>query len=133
MAANPIGVQAGGDIFTCRIVIMQGTSNAFQVIQATGTSTQMFGVADEATYLPPNILGDAGKAAVNGFSFRVFQDGEEANVEIGSPVNAGDLVTSDANGRGVTASAGNYTVGQALEQGTASLQRIRVRIEPTKA
>ena len=49
-----------------------------------------------------------GKAAAVGYAGKTM-------VKAGAAVTAGDLLASDANGKAVTASTGNYIVGIALE------------------
>lgn len=46
----------------------------------------------------------------------------------GAAVAAGDELTSDANGKAVTAASGNFITAIALEEATAADQRISVQI-----
>lgn len=48
--------------------------------------------------------------------------------KVGAAVAAGDLLASDATGKAVKATAGNYILGQALEAATAAGQVIHVQI-----
>lgn len=128
MAANNIPFVAGGNIAPCRIVVQ---SDDFTVIQSTASPGKPpTGISSEATRRPPNSAYDDGYAAIANGMIRVYQLGEHALCDVGSPISAGDWIKPDANGRGVPASTGNYYVGQAVEAGSASNKRVLVKVQP---
>ena len=54
-------------------------------------------------------------------------------VEAGAAVANGDLVASDATGRAVTAAAGNYVLGEAMETASAAGVQIAVLLHNSAA
>lgn len=56
--------------------------------------------------------------------------GEKVEIAIGAAVAAGALLTSDAQGRAVTATTGNAVNGIALQAGTAAGQLVSMLFRP---
>jgi hypothetical protein len=132
MSANVFTYIARGTIKPCRIVTTDGGS--LSVIQA-GASPSVLptGVSSEASRRAAGSAFDDGNAAITGEEIRVYQLGDlPVLCEIGSAVNGGDWLTSDVNGRGITATTGQFCVGQALEAGTTLAQRVWIKVQPTK-
>jgi hypothetical protein len=64
-----------------------------------------------------------GNIAIAGENFRLYQAGRdlEAPLMLGGTVAAGDLLTSDANGHGITTTtAGQFIGAQAMMAGVAN-------------
>lgn len=132
--SNAFGVpsySAGGNISPCRFVVLSGE---FTVTQATASPGQPpIGVSSEATMFPPNTPFDNGYAAISGYTnVRFYQLGDVCYIEAGAPVTGGAYLMPDANGRGITATVGNYYGAEALETATASGQRIRCTVIGSK-
>lgn len=125
----PIPMVAGGTIAPCRIVKQSAVADA-KCLQAAASSDKPAGISQRGTRLTPFSGLDDGNAATAGDSLQVFQDAERAMLELGTGgVAAGDLITSDASGKGVTASAGNYIAAVAIEAGVAgNIVEVMVRI-----
>jgi hypothetical protein len=129
----PEGLQAGGNITPKSIVRLSASAGDNVVIQAAAATAPLLGIAGQGTRYA-EITGLAlndGYAAVQGQNVLVFRVGECAPVIAGAGgLNAGDLVTSDANGNGVTATTdGQFTVGTSLQtvpQGAAA----EIQIQP---
>ncbi len=119
---------AGGDINPFRFVKV---TDEFTVSQA-GANDRVVGVAQEGTHLPPGVRGSDGLAASAGESVTVHGPGETPLIEVGAPVNAGDILKSDANGRAIPVTfaenAVTYYGARALENGAALGVRIRCQV-----
>lgn len=121
-----MGMTATGDINPLRFLV-QATASDNQVTQATGTSTPIVGISGPGTRYPPWTPLDDGKHAVAGENVEVFAPPmKEAYLQLGGTVAAGDLLTSDGSGQGITASSGNQVGARAREAGTSG-QSIRVQ------
>lgn len=113
-----------------RRVVMKGTGD-FGCLQSTATpGSPPLGISSEALRRGPNSANDDGFAAITGEEIRVYQLGELALADAGNTISAWDFVKPDANGRIVTATTGNYYVGQATQAATASNQEILVKVQP---
>jgi hypothetical protein len=126
------GFRANGNISPSRIVKIDGTQPGVNVIQAAAATGALFGIAQAGTHNAPLSGFDDGYAAIAGLDVTVFTVGDLCQVEIGAAVNAGDLLTSDGNGRAITATTGNYVVGQAEQNGTTLGQVIKMKVNPYK-
>lgn len=124
------GFLASGNIGTSRFVSTI-TGSAYYVEQATA-SKRIVGVSQPGTLYAPGTSADSGYAGVTGSVIKVFQDGEEALLDLGGTVSAGDQLTADASGQGVavsiTATGHVYVGGIALSNG-ASGESIRIRVK----
>jgi hypothetical protein len=141
--AGRSGFQAAGNITPKSIVILQTTAVAappagtpanagFQVILASGTTVRPVGISKQWTRwnqlqspAPAPSLANLNDTyhAVAGENCGVFLVGESGPLIAGAGgVTAGDNVTSDANGHGVTAVTGNECVGQAMETAAAGCE-----------
>ena len=119
------GLVASGNISPCRICVMDGE---WSVAQATNGTTEPCGVSGPWPRYAPGTAWDDGFIAQAGQDCPVYTDGEGAMVEAGNAITGGNYIMSDANGRAIPATAGQYFVGQALESATASGQRIRTKL-----
>jgi len=110
---------AGGNITPSSFVVRSTTADA-QYLLASGTSTPIVGISGAGTRYPPYGGLDDGNIAVAGENFKVYQPPEkEAPLQLGGTVAAGDMLTSDASGHGVTATAGQQVGARALEAGVS--------------
>lgn len=121
---------AGGNIFPCRFV-KQETTAPFTVVQADAGAA-VVGVSQEGVTVVP-IDGFTNAASVYagtaGLPVKVFGEHSECLLEVGETVDAGALLKSDADGKGVKASAGDSVGARALEPATSEGQKIRVAVE----
>lgn len=125
---------ANGNIIPSGIVILD-SANPGKVLQASSaTATPLFGISEPAQRnMPWNIGGVAvqdGFAAIAGETLWIYGDNDPGEVwlQIGGTVTAGDLLTSDANGRGITTTTpDNYIIAEAL-LGGVNLDFIPVRV-----
>lgn len=121
---------AGGNILPARFVTpVNGTE--FTVVQAVATGI-LCGIANNGTYYAPGTPADNGYAGISPYLFRVYGPGEEALLEIGASVNAGDYLCSDSVGRGVTCvltATTHQDIGAIALQTDANVgAKIRVRV-----
>ncbi len=134
---------AGGNIAPSRIVKQDATTGL--VDQASANTDQPIGVAEAGTHLPNLTIGgtnfDDGYAGIavasppaigqpTATDVEVFTVGDECMVEIGAAVSNGDPLMSDTNGRAITCTSTNWSVGRALMNGTALGQLIRCKVQP---
>jgi len=121
---------AGGNINVCRFVTPSVNSD-FTVIQATAT-TLPIGISQMGQKGPPGVSGVTDDlAAASGDTLRVYGQGEETLLELGSGgIQAGQYLQPDANGKGVAApfTTGTIYIGAyALESGSAG-EKVRVQV-----
>ena len=125
MATNPPNAEAG------ELLALQCTGAAGAEIIGIGAewTNAMMGTAVQTGLVPQGF-----PAATAGQSIRVYEDGENAIIMVGSGVNvvADQLLTSDASGNAIpstnTASSHTQWIGaRAIESGTAG-QVIRVQV-----
>lgn len=87
------------------------------LIAKQGTQDNQILKADSATASIIGVVCQPGEVAVGDTTdVTIMGEGE---VMLGGSVSAGSSITSDANGKAVTASAGNRAVGMALESGVS--------------
>lgn len=107
-------LQAGGNIRPCRLLKIGAADNL--VIEATAATDVIIGVSAPWTRQAPYGSLDDGFHAIAGEPVEIYGQGEIAPVIAGSGGMArGGRITSDGNGQGVAASAGNGSVGVALQ------------------
>lgn len=117
---------AGGTIQPATFVVASSSADN-TVLQASGTTTPPIGVTTISSKNPP-IYNNTLEAADNGDPVTVFGLGEIAMLTAGSGgYTHGQFLTSDANGNGVPASAGQY-VGAIALQSTAYQNQGRVQV-----
>ncbi len=120
------GTAAGNVTPSSFVVRNAGTDN--QYILATGTSTPIAGISGIGTRYPPYAALDDGNIAIAGENFRVFQPPEkEAALQLGGTVAAGDLLTSDGSGHGITTTTTAQQVGARALMAGVSGQIITVQ------
>jgi hypothetical protein len=104
-----------GGLTTCRIV-KPGASNV-AVLQASAATDKLIGV-----HLGPGTVAEAAQGQVCLLG--------ECRLEVSGTVNRGDLITSDADGKGITAapSAGSNvrTIGWCMQTTTNGVARVFV-------
>lgn len=128
--SNRIPVVSGGDIRPARFIKL--STSADHTVLESDANERIFGVSiDAAQDAPiPNADGDA---ADSGDFFRYFGPEEEATLELGTGgATRGDMLKSDADGKGVVAASTGTTVqwigAEALESGSAG-EKIKVLVK----
>lgn len=94
---------ANGNISPRRfLTTVTGNGNADKVVQASASTAILVGVSFDATRYPPGSPADDGYLAIAGEQCPAHTAGHICNLDIGGTVsNAGVLLTSDANGKGI--------------------------------
>lgn len=109
-------LMANGNILPYSFVKLD-TTTPFKVVQAAANTDIPIGVSSEQVDVPP-IPQSTGTqyAAVAGEMLKVYRTGARCKLKIGAGgCTAGDRLTSDASGNGVTASGTNYYGAVALD------------------
>jgi hypothetical protein len=111
---------AAGNI-TPMSFVTQATATDNQFNLATGTSLLLVGISGKGTRYPPYANLDDGNIAVAGENFPLYRSphDEEAQLILGGTVTAGDELTSDGSGHGITASSTNQVGAQAMQSGVS--------------
>ncbi len=122
---------AGGDIKPSRFVMISTDNTG---IQATGAADDVIGISMEGTNKAPK-SDDLSEplAATTGQYFKLYGDGDECLITAGAAITAGARLTSDADGRGVTATAANASGAIALEAAAAADELVRVQVNIDRA
>jgi hypothetical protein len=114
-----MGVTATGNVKPLRFLIASTTTDN-QVTQASGTSSRIVGISGPGTRYPPWSALDDGFHAIAGENVEVFKPPmKEAYLQLGGTVTAGDLLTSDSDGQGVTGTTGQQTGARAMQAGVS--------------
>lgn len=105
---------ANGTINPSVFVVIDATQGQNRVIQASAATTPLAGISQEGgTYAP--IPGQSNVAALAGDPVKVYQTDEVCFLQATSAGwTAGDLLTANSSGLGVTASSTNQVGAQAL-------------------
>ncbi len=119
---------AAGNITPCSFLV-RNTSTDAQYILASGTSAPIAGISGPGTRRPPgDYFNDDGYIAISGENFRLYQPPEkEAPLRLGGTVAAGDLLTSDGSGFGITTTTTAQQVGARALMAGVSGQVISVQ------
>ena len=119
---------AAGSITPASFVV-QNTSTDAQYILATGTSAPIAGISGMGTRYPPYAGLNDGNIAIAGENFQLFVAGvdQEAQLQLGGTVAAGDLLTSDGSGHGITTTTTAQQVGARAKMAGVSGQIITVQ------
>lgn len=124
-------MKAGGNISPCRFVSISGD---FTVIQSTAGSNSrgdaVLGVSQQGTRDAP-ISGASAYAGIDGDAMQIHGDGDICLLTAATTTTAGDLLKSDANGKGTPiASSGVYNdnIGAVALQGGSADELILVQI-----
>jgi hypothetical protein len=136
MALNAPQFFANGNINPSVFVKIDTTSGKnFSVIQAAASSDSPVGISQPGTYQPPGVTGSDGYAAHVNQTLMVYGNADVCLLKIGTGgCTAGDYLTSDVSGAGVTVAftegTGHIFHGaQALETAAAGeLCRVVVNI-----
>jgi hypothetical protein len=123
-AVNP-SLIAGGNISPSRFITLSTTENA-TALQA-GAGARVIGVATEGAHDAP-ITGSSALAAADGDYFRWHPLGDECLLDVAATITAGDVLKSDANGKGVVADTDEDAVGAIALEAGASGEKIRVLV-----
>lgn len=107
---------AGGDVRPSRFVKAGATD--FRVLQA-GANERAIGISRKGTRNPPYEGLNDGLLAKVGENCPTHGLGDTAPLELGGSVTRGDRLRSDANGRGVTATAAESAYAVAKESGAS--------------
>lgn len=130
--ANITQYVAGGDIYPCRFIKQSGSA-PFTAVQASGSTDVIVGISAEGTTVVP-IDGYTNSASVYaataGLPVPYWGEHDECLLVMSETCDAGDLLTSDANGMGKVGTLGTDYIGaRALQPCTAANQKIRVAVE----
>lgn len=119
---------AAGNITPLSFVVMN-TATDNQYVLASGTSTPIAGISGRGTRRPPgDFFNDDGFIAISGENFQIFRPPlEEAELRLGGTVAAGDLLTSDGSGFGITTTTTAQQIGARAMQAGVSGQIITVQ------
>lgn len=138
MPAGP-SYLANGTIQPSTAVKIDSSKSGFYVIACSAATDKPVGVAQEGSYDAPGLTGSATDAARQGLPLRVYTNGDQCLLKIGSGgCTAGDVLVSDANGAGVTEAFGGafsgtprWTLARALETASSGeYARVFVDINP---
>lgn len=108
---------SGGNIAPMRFV--KPSAAADNTCLQCGAGEMPIGVSQRGTRNTPYSTLDDGFAAIAGESLEVCRPGDRALLELGGTVAAGDHLKSDADGKGLTASAGDKYGARASQAGTS--------------
>lgn len=108
---------AGGNIAPMRFV--KPSTLADNKCLQCGAGEMPIGISQRGTRNTPYSSLDDGYAAIAGESLQIYGPTELAMLELGGTVAAGDLLKSDADGKGVTAGAGTMYGARASQAGTS--------------
>lgn len=111
-------LEANGNISPRRFISPTAATNN-RADQSSGTSVPIFGISYDKTRFPPNSPSDDTFNAIAGEALSYHGPGEIANLDLGG--NVTDLtvaLTSDASGKGIAASAGNWVGAYPLKLGS---------------
>lgn len=117
------GLIAGGDISPCRFVVPGAV--AYTVVQATVLGQAAVGISREFVYDAP-VAFASGLAASAGRTIDITRPGDISEVEVAAEVLAWAYLRPDANGRAVTATAGQVYSAIAQEAQATALNRVLV-------
>lgn len=118
---------AGGTIRPSRFVKLSTTQDS-RVLEADA-GEKVFGISQEGTrYVPWSALDD-GNAAIVDEHLRVYGPGARCYLQAGGTVTAGDRLKSDADGKGVTASADTEEYGAIAIDSGVDGELIKVLVE----
>lgn len=115
------GVAAGN--ITPSSFVTRSTSVDNQFVLASGNTVPIAGISGKGTRYPPYAGLNDGNLAIATENFHLYQVGvdTEAPLMLGGTVAAGDLLTSDANGHGITTTTTAQFIGaQAMQAGVAN-------------
>lgn len=121
---------AAGNI-TPSSFLIQTTSADHKVQLAAAATSPIVGISGPGTRNPPYSSLDDGYHAIAGENVQVLRPPlKEAQLRLGGTVTAGDLLTSDASGFGITATTGQYVGARAVEAGVSG-QLVTVQLIDT--
>jgi hypothetical protein len=113
---------ANSNIAPSRLVKIDTTADG-KVLQCTGTSDVPYGVSQPGQHNTPLSVGGTslldGWAATAGQNLWIIGPPDKCLLELGGTVTRGDYLASDTNGKGVTATTGNFYGAQAMESGAS--------------
>ena len=106
------------------------TDNDFEVAEANANEA-IAGISMEGTRTAPIPDVTANEAAQDGEPLQVYGQGEVCLLELGGTVNPGDLLKSDADGKGVVIASGGtlQEIGAKAVEGGVSGEAILVQVQ----
>lgn len=120
MRPAPTNMYAAGSISTCRIVI-PSTTHDHAAAQAANGNVLPLGISQHAGRLNPDpnySQSDVDVAAIAGETVGIHGPGSgDVLLYCNFAWNQGDLLMSDANGKGILCTTGKYYVGRAKTDG----------------
>jgi hypothetical protein len=123
---------ANGNVTPSSIVILDSTAPGRGILASSATATVLWGISQEGQWRTAWAALQDGFCAIKGSNFNVFINPDtQCLLKIGGTVTAGDYLTSDANGLGITTTTtGNWVIAQALASGVAN-DLITVKLVPS--
>lgn len=115
-------LKAVGDIHPCRFMKI---TDDFIVSQASSTGDTLFGIAHDSVNQPTAVITTNLTHASTGETVSYYKNGDVCLLEIGGTVNAGDVLTTDTTGRGVSSDGNSGAI--AIDSGVEG-DRIFVQI-----
>lgn len=115
---------AGGTIEPSRFIKISTVSD-FEALQA-GAGEKGIGISQEGQHNAP-MAGNPTYAATTGQQFFAYTTGSICYLTCGSGVTRGDFLKSDADGKGLTATTGEFYGAQARQSGAAD-EKILVEV-----
>lgn len=123
MAGNGQQFKAGANIEPSVFVKLSADNKVI-----TGTANaEVIGIMHESTWDAPIPGNTATYAVPSGQSKRVYQVTESCELEVAVDIDAGEKIASDANGKGILATAGN-PYGAVCTQGATAGGKAKVLV-----
>ena len=119
---------AGENLSPSRFIKLSTSAN--QTALMCGNAERAFGITHDGQVTPPDLIAaiggsaDTPYAALSGMPFEYFATSQYALLECGTAWTRAALLTSDASGKGKTASSTNPVNAQALTSASAGEKRI---------
>ena len=122
--SDTLQLVAGGDILPKRFIVISAPNT---VVQASAATDKLLGIADGDTEDFPQEDSDLNHTKTGNFvSYK--GSGKMTLVEAGAAFTAGDYITADAQGRGVTATAGQVAGAIAIRDAAAAGEKVHVLV-----
>jgi len=129
MPLNAPAFIANGTIRPSRFVKIDATKD-HAVLEAAAQTDRIIGIAQPGTQDAPGVVGSGTEAAAAGEQLLVYGEADVCLLEAGAAIVRGDVLKSDAQGRGTpvlfSETANIFFGARALESAAAAGEKIRV-------